>query len=348
MTEVASIMVYCTCLCRSLPFAALLVILAADVRAQQPDFSDLKWANVSTDAGGTQPLRMNIWLANSRGERSPLLIWIHGGAWLAGTYDNPPPGLQMLLDNGYAVASVQYRLSGAAIFPAQIHDVKGAIRYLRARADEYHLDASRFAAWGSSAGGHLATLLGVSGGVAELEGKTGGNLDQSSTIQCVIDYFGPTDVINMNLDITNPPGGMNHDPPASPESQLIGFDGPGQGTGVLRANLANPSPPYPEKVALATAVNPITHLDTDDPPIFIAHGDQDTVVPHKQSQRLADALEDLKIEHVFRTVVGAGHGFGHQSRTVDTEAIGFLNEHLRQPAGDLDRNGDADRRDILK
>jgi acetyl esterase/lipase len=254
-----------------------------------------------------------------------------------------------MLDAGFAVASVQYRFSTAAIFPAQIHDVKGAVRYLRAHADDYGLDASRFAAWGPSAGGHLAALLATSGGVADLEGTTGGNLEESSAIQAAVDYFGPTDILQMNLDVTTPPGSViNHDAPNSPESQLIGFDGTGEGIGVLRDNLSNPTPPFPEKAALAMLVNPITHVDADDPPIFIAHGDQDTLVPLNQSNRLATALDGVEVDNVMRVVNGAGHGFGSQSTTVNAEALAFLTDQLAQPAGDFDGDLDVDGEDFLK
>jgi acetyl esterase/lipase len=230
------------------------------------------------------------------------------------------------------VASVQYRFSGAAIFPAQIHDVKGAVRFLRAHADEYNLDPTQFAAWGSSSGGHLAALLAASGGVAETEGTTGGNLAYSSRIQAAVDYFGPTDLLQMNLDVTTPPGSIiNHDAPNSPESQLIGFDGAGQGIGVLRNNLSNPNPPFLEKAVLARLANPIEHVTVDDPPIFIAHGTQDTLVPMNQSVRLATALDAVDIDHVMRIVVGAGHGFGAQSATVDAEATAFLTNQFTIP-----------------
>jgi acetyl esterase/lipase len=253
-----------------------------------------------------------------------------------------------MLAAGFAVASVQYRFSSAAIFPAQIHDVKGAVRFLRARSTDYGLDASRFAAWGSSSGGHLTALLATSGGISELEGATGGNLDQSSALQAAVDYFGPTAILLMNGDVTTPPGSViDHDAPNSPESQLIGFDGAGEGIGVLRNNLANPAPPFPEKAALVMAVNPITHVDADDPPMFIAHGNQDTLVPMNQSVRLSSALDAVQVENVMRVVAGAGHGFGSQSATVDAEAIAFLVDQLMQPAGDYDRDGDVDGDDFL-
>lgn len=319
-------------------------------RAQMPpSINDMTYATVPLDDGGAASLRMDLWLGSEPAQPSPLVIWIHGGGWQSGTYNNAPPALSTLLSEGFAVASIQYRLSGQAIFPAQIHDVKGAVRFLRSRADQYHLDVDRFAAWGSSAGGHLTALLATSSGVAELEGATGGNVDQSSHVQAAVDYFGPTDILSMSLDVTDPPGsGINHDLPSSPESKLLGFSGLGEGIGVLRNNLTNPTAPFPEKAALASLVNPLTHLDADDPPVFIAHGTVDTTVPMKQSQRLADALEDFGIDYVMRPVIDAGHGFGAQSGTVNAEAIAFLMEQFSSPTGDFDLDGVVDGNDFLR
>jgi acetyl esterase/lipase len=318
-------------------------IFAGVADAQTPTHNDVAYAVVTNENGSMATLRMDVWESTADVERAPLIIWIHGGAWLAGTYNSAPPGLTAMLEAGFAVASIQYRFSTASIFPAQIHDVKGAVRFLRAHSTEYRLDASRFASYGSSAGGHLAALLATSGDVADAEGTTGGNLEFSSHVQAAIDYFGPTDLLNMNLDVTNPPGSIiNHDAPDSPESQLIGFDGAGQGIGVLRANFTNPNPPFPENAALVTLVNPITHVDANDPPVFIAHGNQDNLVPQKQSQRLADALNAVGVEHVMRVVVGAGHGFGGQTNTVNAEAIAFVSAQFDRRAGDFDGDGDVD------
>jgi hypothetical protein len=144
----------------------------------------------------------------------------------------------------------------------------------------------------------------------------------------------------MNLDVTTPPGSIiDHDAPSSPESQLIGFDGAGQGIGALRNDLSNPNPPFPEKAALVQLANPITHVTPDDPPVFIAHGNQDTLVPMNQSVRLATALDAPDIGHVMRVVVGAGHGFGAQDATVNAEAIAFLTAQLARLPGDF--NGDG-------
>jgi acetyl esterase/lipase len=340
-------------MCEPLRLAALGALAVGAVRgyaqAPAPTHNDLAYAEVLRDDGTSKTLHMDVWLSPADGEPAPLVIWIHGGAWLGGTYNAAPPGLQAMLQRGLAVASIQYRLSGESIFPAQIHDVKGAVRFLRQRAEQYNLDANRFASFGSSAGGHLAALLATSGGVEELEGDVGGNLEASSRIQAVIDFFGPTDLLQMNLDVTTPPGSvLNHDAPNSPESQLIGFDGPGQGVGVLRANLDNPAAPFPEKAELARLVNPLTHVDADDPPAFIAHGNQDNVVPYNQSQRLATALEEVEVSHVFRPVLGAGHGFGNQDPTVIAEALEFITSQWAPIDGDFEDDGDVDGADLLQ
>jgi acetyl esterase/lipase len=312
----------------------LLLGFCASVQAQPPGtplptHNDLVYANVLGDDGSPSQLHMDLWLPASAPTSTPLVMWIHGGGWQAGTYNNPPIALQPLLSQGFAVASVEYRLSGDAIAPAQIHDVKGAVRFLRAHAVDFNLDAGSFAAWGSSAGGNLAALLGTSADVPGAEGGVGGNLAQSSRVQAVIDYFGPTDILNMNLDVTTPPGSaIDHDAPNSPESRLIGFDGPGEGIGVLRDNLNNPTAPFPQKRFLVQLMSPLTQISADDAPMFIAHGDQDTAVPFLQSVKLAAQLTAAGVENQFRLVVGAGHGFGPQGVAVNNEAIAFLRSHL--------------------
>lgn len=307
---------------------ALVFVLIHEGKAQSPTHDDLVYAMVEKEDGSQIQLRMDLWQSNSA-EPAPLVIWIHGGAWLGGSYNYPPQGLNQLLEAGFAVASIQYRLSNEAIFPAQIHDIKGAVRYLRAHAEQYNLDPTRFAAWGSSAGGHLAALLATSGDVDETEGDVGGNLEFSSRVQAAVDYFGPTDLLQMNQDVTTPPGSaMDHDLPGSPESKLLGFDDAGEGVGVLRQNLTNPEGPFPGKAALIRLVNPIEHVTSDDPPIFLAHGDQDKLVPKQQSARLVAALEAKGIKHSMNIVTGAGHGFGPQSGEVDAKAIRFLSKEL--------------------
>jgi len=184
------------------------------------------------------------------GKNLPVIINIHGGAWQAGSKEMGVP--LDYLTRGYAVASINYRLSQHAIFPAQIEDCKTAVRWLRANAFKYNLDSAHFAAWGSSAGGHLAAMLGTAGDVRTLD--VGENLAFPSRVQAVVDYFGPTDFLQM--DAHRLPTGQVHDPSSSPESLLIG--------GVLQDNK--------DKVAKA---NPITYITKTSPPFLICHGDAD-------------------------------------------------------------------------
>lgn len=306
----------------------------------QPTFNDVVFGVVPMDGGGTVTLMMDIYLPLVGQPPFPLVLWIHGGGWQSGTYNNVPASAIQLRNDGVAIASTRYRLSGEAIFPAQIHDVKGAVRFLRANAATFNIDPNRMACWGSSAGGHLSALLGMSAGVPSLEGTSGGNLAFSSALQICIDYFGPTDILNMNLDVTTPPGsGIDHDDPSSPESKLVGWDGPGQGIGDIRANTANPGAPYPALVTTCNNINPITWVDSSDPPTFIAHGTVDTTVPMMQSTRFDSALTTAGVPHAYTQVAGAGHGGFPAS--VEIAAQEFILSGFTQPkvAGDMNCDG---------
>ncbi|HVZ93793.1 MAG TPA: prolyl oligopeptidase family serine peptidase [Phycisphaerales bacterium] len=313
-----------------------------------PTFPNQTYATI-----GGRALQLDVYLPVGTGP-FPCVVWVHGGGWQSGERFPPGPALQ-LLPRGIAVASVSYRLTSEAgqwggepvTFPAQIHDVKGAIRFLRANAAAYQLNPARFGAWGSSAGGHLVALAGTSGNDPSLEGTVGGNLDQSSALQAIGDYFGPTDIININLDVTTPPGStINHDAFNSPESKLVGWDDPGQGIGDIRANLANPAAPYPALVALCNQVNSITFVDPADPPFYIAHGTADTSVPIMQSTRLSNALGAAGVFRDYRQIAGAGHGGLGQA--TDTGAVNFFAHFLLPPVclGDHDHNGSIGLGDI--
>ena len=237
-------------------------------------------------SGGHERQKLDLYLP-VQGENRPLIIWIHGGAFRMGSkegnqYDQLPFSY---LAEGYALASINYRLSQHAIFPAQIEDCKAAVRYLRAHASQYNLDPARFVAWGPSAGGHLSAMLGTAGHVNEFE--VGEHLDVSSQVQAVVDYYGPTDFLQM--DAQRLPDGMVHDPADSPESQLVG--------GAIQE--------HPEKVARA---NPITYVTKDVPPFLIVHGNNDPLVPYHQSVLLVEALQKVGADVTFYTVEGGGHG----------------------------------------
>jgi acetyl esterase/lipase len=245
----------------------------------------------------------------------PLVIWIHGGGWQSGDKSNRAQATRLLC-RGYAVASINYRLSDSGIFPAQIHDVKAAIRFLRAQAPAYGLDGARFAAFGSSAGGHLAALAGTSGGVADLEDPTLGNAGVSSHVQATIDWYGPTRFPEMDPQLLAqgcPAGSAHHGDADSAESRLLGCT-------VADAACA----------AAAGRADPTNYADAADPPTLLLHGTADCTVPLGQSTLLRERLESVGACAVQRTVVGAGHGGPDwTSREVQDAAAGFLDLVLR-------------------
>ena len=237
----------------------------------------------------------------------PLVIWIHGGAWSAGSKDGCP--FLPFVNRGFAVASINYRLSQMAIWPAQIQDCKAAVRFLRANAAKYNLDPDHFGVGGGSAGGHLVAVLGTAGQVKELEGDLGNN-GVSSRVQAVCDLFGPTDLLKM-AEQAGPNSTLQHDSPNSPESKLIG--------GAIQENK--------EK---AKTANPITYVSKDSAPFLIMHGDKDPLVPLGQSQLLEKALKDAGVEVTLKVIEGAGHGGRQFNSPEANEAIEvFFNKHLK-------------------
>jgi acetyl esterase/lipase len=254
-------------------------------------------------------LLLDIYRPQSHSGSLPVVVWVFGGAFRMGSKDDGQTATATwLARHGYAVVAFNYRLSQVATFPAQTHDCKAAIRWLRANAKKYALDGARIAAWGASAGGHLASMLGTSAGVAELEGDLG-NASESSRVQAVVDFYGPTDFLQM--DAQAPPEGMKHDPPDSPESQLVG--------GRIQQNK--------DKVARA---NPITYVSGDEPPFLILHGDRDPLVPVGQSELLFAALHKANVDVTFNKIVGAGHGgAAFDSAVVRAMVLAFVDQHLR-------------------
>jgi acetyl esterase/lipase len=253
-----------------------------------------------------------VWAKAPAAQPRPLVLYIHGGAWRAGSY-RLNPHHYTLAQQGFVVASVQYRLTPKWTFPAQIHDCKGALRYLRAKAAQYNFNPARVGVWGGSAGGHLAALMGTSGGVAELEGEVGGNLAQSSAVQCVVDLFGPSDMTTMIAD-RGARIWMDPNTGLTPEEALLG----GQ---------------TEERLEVAKAASPVTFVDPQDPPFLIIHGEDDKIVPLRQSERLAEALAKAGVEHTFVRVKKMGHGLSHDSQPtlqqLQTQMQAFFARHLQ-------------------
>lgn len=319
-------------LCFRLMQCTFALLVAAGSAAQTVD-RGIVYAQV-----GGRNLQLDLYRPTTGAAPVPVVVWLHDGGWLTGSRNPVPDYVLALNASGMAVASIDYRLTsqGGAFgrepvtFPAQIHDAKAAVRWLRANAAERGLDPGRIGAWGSSAGGHLAAMLGTSGDRPELEGVVGGELEHSSRVQVVVDYYGPTDLLNANADVRTPPGReFDHDAAGSPESLLLGFSNSGQGIGVLRNNLDNPTPPYPPLGVLAVQANPVSGASPGDAPTLAVHGSADRQVPLQQSQRLVDALVAAGVEAQLSTVNGAGHGGFPE--TVHAASREFLRSHLLAP-----------------
>jgi acetyl esterase/lipase len=257
-------------------------------------------------AGGVS-LKLDLYLPEGRGPH-PLIVWIHGGAFRMGDKGSiwwkPMPGQT---ERDYAVASINYRLSGQAIFPALVHDAKAAIRWLRANAAKYELRADRIVVAGESAGGYLSTMLGTTAGVVALEDPALGNPKESSRVQGVVDFFGPTDFRQMDAGVpkscTNP---QVHNAPDSPESQLLGC----------------PLPTCPDKVK---AANPMTYINKNLPPFLIVHGTGDCLVPSQQSQLLSEALKAAGVRADLHLLPALGHA---DARMITPEMEKLVNEFI--------------------
>ena len=236
--------------------------------------------------------------------RLPVVVWIHGGAWNSGSKDPCPIGF--MAAHNLAIVSLNYRLTQTAPFPAQLHDCKGAIRWLRAHADQYHLDPDHIGIFGASAGGHLALLLATVHDRPELEGTVGGNNDRSSAVQCVCAFYPPTD---LNRLVADPKFRAN---PNADVAKLIG--------GAVGAN-----------VAKANAASPLTYVDKTCAPVFLLHGGADTLVPPDQSRIFFAALQQAGVEAQLEIIPHQGHGIIAPPAAAK-KIYAFFNRHLLPPA----------------
>jgi acetyl esterase/lipase len=258
-------------------------VLGAPVRAAEPGgpvlLRDIEYACVE---GTSLKLDLHLPRAHTR-LRAPLIVWVHGGAWRSGSKNEMP--LEALLADGYAIASVDYRLSPTASFPAQVHDIKAAVRFLREHGATWNLPAAKIVVAGNSAGGHLAALTGVSNGHRELEGSVGESSPQSSAVQGIISFYGASNLTTI-LDQSTPHGLKVRIPALD---LLLG---------------AAPK----DAPALARLASPVFLVDAHDPPLLLFHGDQDPQMPINQSHELCGAYEKVRAPVEFVVVHGAAHG----------------------------------------
>ncbi|MFC7339592.1 alpha/beta hydrolase fold domain-containing protein [Haloferula chungangensis] len=234
---------------------------------------------------GERELKLDIYRPDSQtaAAHRPLIVWVHGGAWRAGKRDSVP--IKALVEKGFTIASVDYRLSTEAPFPANVHDLKAAIRHLRFHARKYQIDPESICIAGISAGGHLAALVGLTNGSPAHEGEVGHQLETSSDVQSVVSFFGASNLLSI-LDQSTPHGLKVRVP-------------------ALKLLLGG-SPR--EKPALAKLASPIEQLDKSDPPVLLIHGDADPQMPIEQSIELQAACKQIGVPCEMVTIQGGQHG----------------------------------------
>ena len=270
--------------------------------AIKPTKEDIEYAKV-----GDRSLKLDLYLPKAT--HPPLIIYVHGGGWGSGSKKDMPLG--KLLPLGYAVAGVDYRLSGEAPFPAQIYDLKAAIRFLRAKAAEYGYDSTRFVIAGGSAGGHLAALVGVTNHSSAHEGNEGDFVKESSEVQAIADFFGASNLETILSQST--PFGLKVRTPAL--QRLLG---------------GSPE----EKPELAKLASPVNFVKKDSPPLLLIHGDADPQMPPQQSRDLQAAYEKAGSYAQLILIPGAKHGgkvFYDEERTAIVKE--FLEKHLPGTSG---------------
>ena len=261
-------------------------------------------------APGGRPLLADLHLPARLEVPAPTILWIHGGGWRSGNRHVGPDLSRFFAARGFAMVAVDYRLSGRATFPAQIEDVKTAIRWVRSIAGEYRLDARRVGLWGASSGGHLAALAGLTGD--DLFTPAGAPYrDRSSAVQAVVDGYGPVDFLQM--DAHRPPPGTRSEDPENlvlPRLDMRSADADSYESLLLGAPIGT----CPERVREAS---PLTYVHAGAPPFLIVHGASDTTVAPQQSELLFEALSREGNDATLVLVDGLGHGFFNRTMLDD-------------------------------
>ena len=284
--------------------AMLMCIALVNLRAQdakQPAAKVRIEKDLVYGKGGDQDMMLDLALPDAK-EPRPCIVCIHGGGWRGGKRQDMSAVAKLLAENGFVAAMVSYRLTPKDQFPAQIHDCKAAVRWLRANADKYQIQKDRIGAVGASAGGHLVCLMGTADANAKLEGD-GGHPDQSSQVQAVVSYFGPTDFINKSWT------------KEVEDFFLVPFLGGS----------------FEDKKDRYRQCSPIEYVNKNNPPFLFFHGDKDTLVGIENSQKLMKKLKDVGVAAELVTMEGDGHGWGGEklTRTLN-QTVRFFEEKLKK------------------
>ena len=289
---------------RSLVLVTLLTVATAAFGGTYTTYSALEYA--SPDG---VPLLLDLRVPDGRGPH-PVIVYLHSGAWISGDRFGGPAVRQAT--RGYAVASIEYRLAPDHIWPAQVEDAKAAVRWLRANAARFHLDPDRIGAFGTSSGGHIASVLGTSGGVPSLEGLELGNAQFSSRVKVVVDLYGPTDLLRIEEDKL-PCIPLDGNASYMPPSLLMGC-------------------PIQQCREWTQTASPMSYVTPDDPPFLIMHGMLDCLVPFKQSIALYDALQFAGVQSQLILIPKGDHGGRLFDEPQYKQAIDeFLDTYLRGP-----------------
>jgi acetyl esterase/lipase len=280
---------------------------SAERRRRRADFPDVNIVrDVTYKHVNGRDLQLDIYSPKSITHPLPVVLWMHGHRWSRGSKEQRPPF--NLMAHGYIVVSIDYRLSGEAPFPAAIEDCKAAVRWLRANAATYHFDPDHIGAWGHSAGGHLAALLGTSGGVAELEGA-GDNSTYSSRVQAVCDMSAPSDLLQFYETVSSSNDGSGRRAKSSIEQFLGG--------------------PVEQNKAKAIAASPVTYVSKDDAAFLIIHGENDSSIPVSQAEEFYNKLKAAGVDATLE-IPKRGHGVGAPQYA--SEITAFFDKHLK-PSG---------------
>ncbi len=286
------------------------LVLAAFVKkqAQAPPPNIALETNLVFGTGGQQPLHLDLARPKQGSGPFPALVLVHGGGWIGGDKESLRPFLYSLAQQGIVCISIEYRFAPKYRFPAQVEDVKCAVRWLRANADKYHIDPRRIGALGGSAGAHLVALLGTTNGEKRWEG-TGGNPEQSSAICAMICMSGPYDLARIYRDTFQ----QKEEEGRGLRSALEGFLG------------GTPS----QEAAQYRAASPISYVSKKTVPTLLTHGTADTLVSITQSEEFAAKLKEKGADVDFLRLEGAGHAdFGKNPQEAVTHIMAFVQKHL--------------------
>lgn len=254
--------------------------------------------------GGDVDLKLDLAMPATGDGPFPAIVCIHGGGWQAGNRQSNSALMTVLAQHGYVAVTISYRFAPQHKYPAQIHDAKAAVRWLRANAKTYKIDPEHIGAIGFSAGGHLSSLLGTTDKNDGLEGD-GGNPEQSSRVQAVVNFFGPTDFTKKDWD------------QATEDKFFI----PALGE------------KFVNKPELYKRFSPASFATKDDAPTLFQHGDQDKLVAVRHSRDMAEQLKGLGIDSRAEIIAGAGHGWGGADMIKSIQqSVGFFDKHLKAKA----------------